>query len=111
MGGLVGVCGARAVSRKTPIYFMVLGIFFGGGDCWWANVKNYEIQDQLVKLAQLVVRSGQGDDDVKSMAMMMTFLVSDGPICGANRAVAQPERTMVRSQIFVQHISRFRRKF
>ena len=43
--------------------------------------------------------------------MMMTFLVSDGPICGANRAVAQPERTMVRSQIFVQHISRFRRKF
>ena len=80
-------------------------------DCWWANEKDYEIKDQLVKLAQLVVRSGQGDDDVKSMAMMMTFLVSDGPICGANRAVAQPERTMVRSQIFVQHISRFRRKF
>ena len=31
--GLVGGCGARAVSRKTPIFFMdfdLLGVVFGG---------------------------------------------------------------------------------
>ena len=27
VGGLVGVCGARAVSRKTPIYFIGIMIF------------------------------------------------------------------------------------
>ena len=40
VGGLVGGCGARAVSRKTPIYFMFLpsaawtSQYIHGGGCW-----------------------------------------------------------------------------
>ena len=32
VGGLVGGCGARAVSRKTPIYFIFSQLLTGGGE-------------------------------------------------------------------------------
>ena len=38
VGGLVGCCGAQAVSRKTPIYFILVLFYMGvlsmrGGQC------------------------------------------------------------------------------
>ena len=33
VGGLVGGCGARAVSRKTPIYFILVT----GGHCYFGD--------------------------------------------------------------------------
>ena len=37
VGGLVGGCGARAVSRKTPIYFMII------------------IRDKMVSMVEMVI--------------------------------------------------------
>ena len=33
--GSVGGCGARAVSRKTPIYFILLSAYLRTRQCWW----------------------------------------------------------------------------
>ena len=56
VGGLVGGCGARAVSRTTPIYFMILTHTPPGTDCsqdYWTTTY-YLPSEQLLKKDNLL---------------------------------------------------------